>query len=141
MTLKIHWIVNCGLEAQSTAHFLLHKEGRGSTWPTKSSQEDKLQGTVTDLRLTVRFIALMGLQIRLYHIGWCRRSTGYNKSNPWSHFSPDITKRVFLGVDGVCTCVIFFDIMLPVYIFYSVFCNHLLLTLIKYSLYFTFHNI
>ena len=52
----------CGLEAQTTAHILqscpLHK--RESTWPTESSLGHKLH---TDLRLTVRFIALTGLQI------------------------------------------------------------------------------
>ena len=57
----------CGLEAQTTAHVLqacpLHKRERESTWPTESSLGNKLHGTVTDLRLTVRFIALTGLQI------------------------------------------------------------------------------
>ena len=55
----------CGLEAQTTAHVLqpcpLHK--RESTWPTESSLQNKLHGTATDLRLTVRFIALTGLQL------------------------------------------------------------------------------
>ena len=53
----------CELEAQTTAHVLqscpLHK----STWPTESSLGNKLHGTATDLRLTVRFIALTWLQI------------------------------------------------------------------------------
>ena len=57
----------CGLEAQTTAHVLqscpLHKRDRESTWPTESSPGNKLHGTATDLRLTVRFIALTGLQI------------------------------------------------------------------------------
>ena len=56
----------CGLEAQTTAHVLqscpLHKRERESTWPTESSLGNKLHETATDLRLTVRFIALMELQ-------------------------------------------------------------------------------
>jgi len=57
----------CWLEVQNTAHVLqscpLHKRERESTWPTESSLGNKLHGTATDLRLTVRFIALTGLQI------------------------------------------------------------------------------
>jgi len=57
----------CGLEAQTTAHVLqacpLHKRERESTLPTESSLGNKLHGTATELRLTVRFIALTGLQI------------------------------------------------------------------------------
>ena len=59
-------LCSCGLEAQATAHVMqscpLHK--RESTWPTtESSLGNKLHGTATDLRLTVRFITLTGLQI------------------------------------------------------------------------------
>ena len=57
----------CGLEAHPTAHVLqscpLHKRERERTWPTESSLGKKLHGTATDLLLTVRFIALTGLQI------------------------------------------------------------------------------
>ena len=57
----------CGLEAQTAAHVLqswpFHKRERESTWPTESSLGNKLHGTVTDIRLTVRFIAMTGLQI------------------------------------------------------------------------------
>jgi len=57
----------CGLEAQTTVRVLqpcpLHKRERESTWPTESSLENELHGTATDLRLTVRFIALTGLHI------------------------------------------------------------------------------
>jgi len=60
-------ICPCGLEAQTTAHVLqsspLHKRERESTWATESSLGNKLHGTATDLRLTVRFIALTWLQI------------------------------------------------------------------------------
>jgi len=56
----------CGLEAHTTSHVLqscpLHKRERDSTWPTESSLGNKLHGTATDVRLTVRFIALAGLQ-------------------------------------------------------------------------------
>ena len=57
----------CGLEAQTAAQVLqswpLHKRERESTWPTESSLGNKLHGTATDIRLTVRFIAMTGLQI------------------------------------------------------------------------------
>ena len=60
-------ICPCGLEAQTTAHVLqscpLHKKERESTWSTETSLGNKLHGTAIDLRLTVRFIALTGLQI------------------------------------------------------------------------------
>ena len=58
-------LCRCGLEAQTTAHVMqscpLHK--RESTWPIESSIGNKLHGTATDLRLTVWFIVLLGLQI------------------------------------------------------------------------------
>ena len=58
-------LCSCGLKAQTTAHVLqscpLHK--RESTWPTESSLGNKLHGTATVLRLTVRLIAPTGLQI------------------------------------------------------------------------------
>jgi len=57
----------CRLEAQITAHVLqscpLHKRERESTWPTEGSLGNTPHGTATDLRLTVRFIALTGLYI------------------------------------------------------------------------------
>ena len=60
-------ICPCGLEAHTTAHVLqscpLHKKERESTWSTETSLGNKLHGTAIDLRLTVRFIALTGLQI------------------------------------------------------------------------------
>ena len=74
----------CGLEAQTTAHVLqpcpLHKRERESTWPTENSLRNKLHGTAADLRLTVRFIALTGLQIKqVYTKRWRRRtSTKHN---------------------------------------------------------------
>ena len=50
----------CGLEAKITSHVLqscpLHKRERESTWPTDGSLGNKLHGTATNLRLTVRFI-------------------------------------------------------------------------------------
>jgi len=57
----------CGLEAQTTAHvqqsWPFYKRERESTWPTESSLGNKLHGTATDLRLTVRCIALTRIQI------------------------------------------------------------------------------
>ena len=47
-------ICPCGLEEQTPSHSLhtcpLHTAERECTWTTKSSREDKLQGTATDLR-------------------------------------------------------------------------------------------
>jgi len=53
----------------------LHKRERESTWPTERSLGNKLHGTATDLRLTVRFIALTGLQIWQVYIERWRRNT------------------------------------------------------------------
>ena len=61
-----------GQEVQTTVHVLqscpLHKEERKSTWPTEKSLGNKLHGTITNLRLTVRFIVLTGLHIWQVHI-------------------------------------------------------------------------
>ena len=66
---------------QTTAHVLqswpLHKKEREITWPTESSIGNKLHGTATDLRLTVRFIALTGLHIWQVYIEHWRRKNNH----------------------------------------------------------------
>ena len=76
------------LESHTTIHAMhswsLHKEERESTWPTESSLGNKLHGTATDLRLTMRFIALTGLQIWQVHIErWRRRRIWINVLVKW----------------------------------------------------------
>ena len=78
-------LCHCGQEAKNTAHVLqscpVHKEERETTWPTESSIGNKLHGTATDLRLTLRFIALTGLHIWQVQIErWRRRPVVLRKN-------------------------------------------------------------
>ena len=65
--IEVSALCPCGQEAQTTVRVLqscpLHKEERKATWPTESSLGNKLHGTATGLHLTVRLIALAGLQL------------------------------------------------------------------------------
>ena len=77
-------ICPCGLGEQTTSHIPhtcpLHTAERECTWTTKSSREDKLQGTATDLRQCGSLLWLdCDIWLTVHIERWIRRVIYYRK--------------------------------------------------------------